>query len=308
MADALKEAPLKTKNGVKETAALKMLDEFDVNKKYVFELAERVMPRDKPVINVRTNRIEPDPEFPPYRNLILTSQIVWNGSRTNIRYYDGCESIFVSEQPKEKDTVDQLIQQSKKRAFLKGKLIVEGYDKMLLFYLNICSWNGESKFRTNTANAIFISVNPDKKATVDTEKMDNIEKALDLAKAASESKMLIHANYLGIATIDFDSGNDLSPKEIRSAYRKYALANADDFISSYGNKSIEIKYYIDKALLNGIIDNKLNPNQAVWSKSGSIICDVSGLISVDAISERLFEFSQSDEGEEFLIQLKAIYS
>jgi len=33
---------------------------------------------------------------------------------------------------------------------------------------------------------------------------------------------------------------------------------------------------------------------------------VSGLKTNEALSQRLFEFSQSEDGEEFLIQLKAI--
>lgn len=321
MADALtKEAPLtqkvkevtlfgvKVKEGTNEFKYLSQVDDYDTSKKYVFQLADVVAEREKPVIDARTSRPIPHRQFIPYRNLVLSSQIVWNGSRTHIRYYDGCETIFTTAQPKEKDVIDQLIQQSKRRHFQDGKLVVDGYEKMLLLFLNICSTNGESPFRVKAANGVFIPVNPDAIATVETEKMDNIEKALELAKEASEEKMRIHANYLGIATKDYDSGNDLSVKEIRATYRKYALAHAVDFIKSYGNKSIEVKYYIDKALLDGTINNKLNPNMAAWKKSNSQICDISGLISNEAISERLFEFSQSEAGEEFLVQLKAIYN
>ncbi|WP_205105344.1 hypothetical protein, partial [Sutterella massiliensis] len=86
--------------------------------------------------------------FKPLQNLVMTSQIVWNNGRVGIRYYDGCESIFVSQQPKEKDVIDQLIQTTRKRNFLNGKMIVEGYEKQLLLYLSICSWNSDSMFRT----------------------------------------------------------------------------------------------------------------------------------------------------------------
>ena len=82
--------------------------------------------------------------------------------------------------------------------------------------------------------------------------------------------------------------------------------DAQSFLSSYGNTSLEIKYYIDKALSAGIIANKDNPNKANWSKSGNVICDISGLRSPEAIANRLFEFSQTEEGEEFKLQLIAI--
>jgi len=174
--------------------------------------------------------------------------------------------------------------------------------------MTIASWNVESPFRTRTANGIFLSTNPDKKATAETVKMDKIEEALKLAKEATEVKMLIHSAFLGISTTDYVSGNDLTPKEIRAEYRKYAMENAVDFINSYGNKSIEVKYYIDKALLDGNINNKMNKNKAAWGNSNNPICDISGLTSSEAISERLFEFSQTEEGAEFVIQLKAIYN
>ncbi len=89
-------------------------------------------------------------------------------------------------------------------------------------------------------------------------------------------------------------------------YRKEASRNPKAFIESYGNKTLEVKYYIDKALLNGTINNKFNPNKATWGKSNTVICDISGLTSSEAISQRLFEFSQTPEGEEFVLQLKAV--
>ncbi len=305
MANALKEAPLKKVNGDKEQAALDM--EFDVAKKYVFTLAARNLEREKPVMDGLTGKPIPHEEFKPFQNLVMTSQIVWNKARVGIRYYDGCESIFISEQPKEKDLIDQLIQQTKRRHFLKGKLIVEGYEKMLLMFLFICGWNTESGFRTNTANDIFYPENPDKKADAEATMLDEQEAALRYAKEATETKMLIHASFLGIPTTDYHSGNDLSPKAMRTEYRKAALRDPKKFIESYGNTKIEVKYYIDKALIDRTINNKMNVNKVAW-KSGTEICDISGLRSNEAIADKLFEYSQTEEGAEFTVQLKALYS
>jgi len=285
-----------------------LIQEYDPKKRYVFELAAKNLDLGLPVINMRTNRAEPHKEYKPFQNLVFTSQIVWNNGRVGIRYYDGCESIFISQQPKEKDVIDQLIKQTRRRNFIDGKLVVDGYERMLLMYLNLCSWNADSPFRTQTANEIFIPKNADKIATEETKRMDTIEEALQLAKDATDTKMYIHADYLGIPLKDYDSQNDLSTKEVRALYRKRALQDADNFIESYGNKSLEIKYYINKALMEKVISNRLNPNKAIWDKSGNEICDISGLKSNEAISERLFEYSQVEEGEEFLVQLKAIYN
>lgn len=282
--------------------------EYDRNKKYVFTLASRTTPKRFPTFNMRTHRPEPHKDFKPFQNLVMSSQIVWNGSRVNIRYYDGCESIFQSHQPKEKDVIDQLKQQTKRRNFLEGKLIVDGYDTLLLMYLNICSWNVESPFRTNTATGIFLPENSDRKADADTRRMDLMDEALALAKSADYNKMIMHSNYLGISMIDYHSGNAKTEKEIRVAYRDRALNDAANFISSYGDRSIELKYYIDKALLDGKINNKVNPNKAAWGNSNNPICDISGLKSNEAIGQKLYEFSQLEEGQEFAVQLKAIYN
>ena len=315
MANALKEAPLKKEQEFVEIGGQKLVkdsneyraltQEFDPQKKYVFQLAAENMVTEKPVIDARTNRPLPHKKYKPYQNLIMTSQIVWKNGRVGIRYYDGCESIFVSDQPKEKDVIDQLIQQTRRRNFLDGKLVIEGYEKMLLLYLNICSWNTDSIFRTSTANGIFTPQNADKIATVESERLDMIEEAMGYARKASTQKMLIHSAYLGIPTTDYDSGNDLTEKQIRTEYRKAASANPKLFIESYGNKGLEVKYFIDQALLKGTINNKVNVNKAAWS-TGTVICDISGLKSNEAISQALFEFSKTEEGEEFVIQLRAI--
>lgn len=304
MANAVTTAPLKRDNGEKERDAL--AQEFDTTKKYVFQLAVESMELDKPVIDARNNRALPHKPHKPYQNLIMTSQIVWNGGRIGIRYYDGCESIFISEQPKEKDVVDQLIQQTKRRGFNEGKLIVEGFDRMLLLYLSVCSWNTESPFRTSTANGIFFAANADKRATRESDRLDKMEEAMKYAREATLTKMKVHSAYLGIALSDYDSGNELSEKELRTAYRKEASRDPQRFIESYGNKTLEIKHYIDQALQKGTIHNKFNPNKATWGTSNNVICDVSGLKSPEALSQRLFEFSQTDDGSDFLIQLKAI--
>lgn len=279
---------------------------FDPLKKYMFELVSENPEREFPVIDMRTKRPAPHTRFKPYQSMVFTSQVVWNGQRRMIRYYDGCGTIFADKQPKDKETLEQLIKQSTKRQFLDGKFGCYGDDRMLLLYLNICSWNVESPFRTRTADGIFKSVNPDVAARAESAKLDETETALKYAKEATEIKMRIHANYLGIPTVDFDSGNELTEAEIRTEYRKEALRNSASFIESYGNRSIEVKYFIEKALEGGIISNKFNPNKATWGGSNTEICDISGLKSSEAIAQRLYEFSQSEEGEEFVIQLKAV--
>lgn len=290
-----------------EAAYLAM--EFDPQKKYMFELAVQNAERELPVIEVdgQKSRAIPTERYKPYQNIVLTSQVIWKGQRRILRYYDGCSSIFADEQPKDKAEIDQFIKVTQPRAFLKGKFGAYGDEKMLLLYMMVCSWNEESPFRTRSANVIFKASDTVKVASAESKKLDETERALQLAKDASRTKMIIHAAFLGIETEDFDSGNPLTDAEIRTKYRRRALQDASYFIDSYGNKSIETKYYINQALIKGIITNKFNPNKATW-QNGKEICDISGLRSNDAIGEKVFEFSQLEDGQEFQIQLKALFS
>lgn len=285
-----------------------LAQEFSPNKKYMFQLAEENLQRELPVLNMRTNRPVPHQKFKPFQNIVLTSQIVWEGQRRGIRYYDGCTTIFIDEQPKDKETVDQLIKQTQRRNFLDGKFGCHGDERMLLLYLNICSWNAESTFRTRSANAIFVPVNVEKKATAESDRLDKTEEALKLAKEASEMKMKIHASYIGIPVVDYDSGNELTEKEIRAEYRKEALNNPIQFIKDYGDKSLEAKFYIEEALKQKLISTSFNPNKATWGKNNTVICDISGLRTPEAITEKLLEFSQLEDGAEFAIQLKSLFN
>lgn len=290
-----------------EAAYLEM--KFDPQKKYMFELAVQNAEREMPVIEVdgQKSRAIPTDKYKPYQNIVLTSQVIWKGQRRICRYYDGCSSIFADEQPRDDKEITQFIKVTQPRAFLKGKFGAYGDEKMLLLYLMICSWNEESPFRTRSANVIFKASDTVKIASAESKKLDETERALQLAKDASRTKMVIHAAFLGIETEDFDSGNPLTDAEIRTKYRRRALQDAAYFIESYGNKSIEVKYYINQALIKGLITNKFNPNKATW-QNGKEICDISGLKSNDAIGEKIFEFSQLEDGQEFVIQLRALFS
>lgn len=299
-------APLK--KWQKEDEYLEM--EFDVSKKYMFQLATENPKRELPVIGMIGQQAvqEPHKKFKPFQNLVFTSQIVWKGQRRMIRYYDGCTTIFVDEQPKDREEIKEFIAQTRRRDFLNGKFGAYGDERMLLLYMMICSWNAESPFRTRSADAIFVPVDNVKTSKAEELKIEEQEQALKLAKEASKTKMMIHANYLGIPFMDYDSGNEYGEDEIRVEYRKAALRDASGFIESYGNKAIEMKYYINKALEQGLISNKFNPNKATWAKSNSEICDISGLRSNESIAEKLFEFSQLEDGAEFQIQLKALFN
>lgn len=337
MADALQEvAPLKKRKAAVKTETVPVIDdkkvildggeevekgskehialtqEFDSNKNYVFQLANENLVRELPVIMVsqdrRINRPEPHKKFKPWQNIVFSSQIVWKNQRRNIRYYDGCGTIFQDKQPKEKEMIEMLIRQTQQRAFIDGKIIITGDERQLLLFMFMCSWNVGSPFRTRTADGIFLALDKTKEAGKTASKIDKMMEALRTSKEATDTKMLIHANFLGIPETDWDSNNPLSIQETRTLYMEEASKDPFGFLESYGNKAIEVKYYINKALLDGTINTKFNSNKAVWGSANTEICDISGLRSHEAIAEKLLEFSQLEAGFEFSTQIRNLYN
>jgi hypothetical protein len=289
------------------------IDDDDMTRKYVYVLARK---NDElgMVFNGRTNKPIKEKLYPPYRNLLTTCFINWDGSdgkprgKRLLRYYDGCTTLFADEQPQDKDLIELYLKQTQPRRFLNGFLEIYGYERMLKKYMDMTGYNVESDFRTHVAPAIFILQDAESDSLITIDEMDLLDKALQYAKEATDTKMVIHSRYLGVAEYDLMSGNKLSMKALRANYRKFAKENAKLFADSFQDNSIETKYLIQQALNDGKINTTNFPNKAVWENSGVEICEISGLKSISAISEKIFEETQSsDVAEEFVIQIKALY-
>lgn len=290
----------------------------DINTRYAYVLSQKNDVRGK-VYDENGNKREEQP-YKPYLNLLLRSSIVWDGSvdpfskkprakgRHQIRYYDGCTTLFVDEQPREKEVIDQLLSATRQLSFAYGFLFVYGYDSLLKIYLDWCSYNEDSPYRIPKSNAIFKAVNTEKQSKEEELKLELEDEVREMAKNATPKKMRIHAKYLGIPFEDSVTMQPLSDKAIRIEYRKAANSNPDHFKKSFNDKTIEISTWISEAIMTGQISTGVIPNSAVWTKGNTIICNTSGLKAHNLIVEKLVEFSQIEEGFDFLTQLKALYN
>jgi hypothetical protein len=178
---------------------------------------------------------------------------------------------------------------------------------MLKKYLDMASYNENSPYRIPNIRAKYRMVDIEKIGEMENEKLDALETALRYAKENSYQKMVIHASYLGISAIDLQTQTKLSEKSLRSLYRKVASEDPNKFIESYTDRSIEIKYWVEKSLENGTISTSIIPNMACWGSQGTPICDISGIRTPTGVTDKLVEFSQLAEGEEFALQLQALY-
>lgn len=290
----------------------------DINTRYAYVLAEKNEERGRVYDEFGNKRAEI--EYKPSLNVLMLSSIVWDGSkdpfsgnprakgRHQIRYYDGCTTLFVDDQPKEKATIDQLISSSRQLEFVHGYLFIYGYDTLLKMYLDWCSYNADSIYRIPNATAKFKNVNTEKQMLIEADLLEQEDIARDLAKNADPKKMRIHAKYLGIPLVDHITDQPLSVTAIRTEYRKYAKANPKHFNKSYNDKSVELNTWVTEALNTGQISTSIIPNKAIWAKGNTEICDLSGLRAQNLVIDKIVEFSLTDEGNDTLAQLKALYS
>jgi hypothetical protein len=290
----------------------------NINTRYAYVLAQENEVRGK-VYDENGNKRE-EVKYKPCLNLLTKSSIVWPGGkdpfsgkerakgRHQIRYYDGCTTLFVDDQPREKDIIDQLLSASRELTFDFGYLFVYGYDSLLKLYMDWCSYNEESPYRIPNFKAIFKSVNTEKESKKEAGLLEIEDEARELAKKAEFKKMRIHAKYLGVPDTDNITMQPLTETAIRVEYRKAAKANPINFIKSYNDKTIEISTWAKEALNTGQISTNIIPNQAVWAKGNTVICSIDGLKAQDLIVEKLVEFSQTEDGGDFLAQLKVLYN
>ena len=291
--------------------------EWDLNTKYAYVL---------PVKNVKKNNVydengrpRQEPEYKPRMNLLTRSSILWNGGtdpwsgqprakgRYPIRYYDGCTTLFIDDQPKDRETLEQFTKQTRELFFLNGYLYCFGYDVMLKQYLDWASWNGESPYRVPTIEIQYIPVDSEKVAKMESDNLDKMEEALMLARKSDVKKMKSHGKFLGISPEDYVTNIPISDEAYRTEYRKKAKENAKYFVDTYNDKSVQVTTWVEQALETGEISTTIIPNKAVWAKKGSEICDMSGIKSKEGQLNKLVEFSKTDDGEEFYAQLEGIY-
>lgn len=301
-----------------ETKKIVQVEELvldDLNTKYVYVLALKNEPRGR-VFDADGMPIK-DQEYPGRRNLLLRSSIIWPGGKDPfsgkerqrgkhlIRYYDGCTTLFIDDQPKEKETIDILVASTRELHFIRGFLDIYGYEAILKMYMDWCSWNAESPYRVAKVDAVFMMMDGEKQRRLEAEAMNMEDDATEYAKKASVKHMRIHAKFLDIADIDLKTSQPLSDASLRTEYRKAAKSNPAFFIRTYNDKTIHIKHWIEEALKTGQISTTIIPNKAVWSERGVEICDISGLKSKEGILNKLIEFSQLKEGAEFKEHLEA---
>lgn len=260
--------------------------------------------KDNPLVR------EDTPPYPPYKRFPNTDIISWNfgtedkpdwGERA-IRYLPGYQSIFVDEQEAGgKEIPEQVLANAPRFEIIDGDIRVRATEKTKIQFLDYCNRNEDSPYRTGKVTPEFKRYSEEKEIDEKALRQELVESALEKAFSATDEQMAFHAKYLGIRMIDAATSASRTLKAIKTDYRQAAIDNPTEFIKTFDDPDLKIKYLIEKAIEDNIISLSLVPGKATWTGSKEEICETLGETAVEA----LFIFSQNGkDGEAFARKLK----
>lgn len=287
------------------------------SKRHVYFLVEK-NPEVNNTFDLKTNRLIPTPQYRPSTTVPTTSTIVWPGGKDPfgderpkgvhlIRYYVGCTNLFVDKQPKDKDVIEALLRNSGNHVeFIGGRHDVYDFDVMKKMFMDLASYNADSKYRNPRVRAIYKGYDEVREKQNQGDLLKLKRKALNLAADASEKQLAFHAKFLGIPFINYDTQDKRDTASIRIDYEAIAESDPQRFIDTYGDKALRSKYWIQEALDSGLISTSLLPGSSVWTKNKTTICNVGDANDEEALGI-MINYATSTEGKKFYDELEKIF-
>lgn len=252
------------------------------------------------------------PPYPPYKRFPNTDIISWNfgteekpdwGERA-IRYLPGYQSIFVDEQEANgKEIPEQVLANAPRFEIIDGEIRVRVNEKTKIQFLDYCNRNEDSPYRTGKTIPIFKRYSEEREIDDKAKMQELVEAALEKAFSASDEQIAFHAKYLGIRMIDAATNASRTLKAIKTDYRQAAIDNPKEFIRTFDDPDLKLKYLIEKAVDDNVISLTLIPGKAVWTGSKEEICPIeSGELAIEALFN--FGLNSTKEGEAMVRRLK----
>lgn len=246
------------------------------------------------------------PLYPPYKRFPNYDIIRWNFGTENepewgermIRFLPGFGSIFVDEQEKGgREIPDSVLNNPNSRfEIIDGLIKVRPHEKTKIQFLDYCNRNVDSPYRTGKIQGIFEKYSEEKAVQKKSENLSRQREAIGKAFKADERQIAFHAKYLGIALLDYVDGATRTFEAVKTDYEQFALDDPETFLNTFDDSDIRLRYYIEIAIEDGVINLKSKNNWAVWGATKEDICEIpSGTTATDA----LFNFSALKAGEHF---------
>lgn len=262
-------------------------------------------------LSVRNNKLRDDtPPYPPYIRFPNVDIISWNfGTEKEpdwreraIRYLPGYQSIFVDEQEANGRVIpEQVIINAPRFEIVEGEIKVRPNEHTKIKFLDLCNRNVNSPNRTGRAEAIFEEYSEENVVKQKSDKLKQQREAITLAANATNEQIAFHAKYLGISIIDHVTQATRTLEAIKADYEESALANPEKFTETFNDPDLKIKWLIENAIDNNLINLTLVPGKAVWFGSKEEICELpAGTFPTEA----LFDFSKTEKGEAMAKRLR----
>jgi len=275
---------------MKEHATIGDFKSGDYHEKlFLFHLAQR-----KPQA-VFTKHDGTPVHYPKRRfvNLIDTIYDKKSGMRRNIKYVEGCTSIFVDEQDKETDGKKGLY----RTLFKHGKYIVMGNNPKLIEFMMITNFNANNPDRDTSVIPLFSFVDQKKKFKAIMKKEESEQDAVQWCNKAPFKEVLRYARVLmakDVETMDSD--------EIRYNMKRFAKARPERFMSDRKVPRIIRKSHILEAIDKEILFMNESTRSIAWQSSQNIpiITAPVGVDTVDHFVQTTFTL----EGERVYNALK----
>jgi|ERR1700760_651743 len=262
----------------------------------------------------RNDKLREDtPLYPPYKRFPNTDLIRWNygtekepdwGERA-IRWLPNYNTIFVDEQEKGNRPIDPKVLDNPNLRFeiINGDISVRPHERMKLLFLDYCNRNVDSPYKTGRVQGIFARYSEEKRVEDLKSKQEKQKIAMEKAFSADEAQVAFHAKYLGISTIDPQTGGTRTYDAILTDYRQVAMDEPKRFIETFDDEDLKLKYKIETALESNSINLNLIPGKAIFTATKEEICDVPVSQDIKYVVDSLFIFSQKKEGANLVKKL-----
>lgn len=245
-----------------------------------------------------------EPDYPPSREFPNRDIITWNwgtaerpdwGERV-IRWLPGEQSIFVDEQEKNGRIIPETHLNNPKHKFeiLQGEIKVRPHEKTKIQFLDICNRNINSQHRTGRIAAVFSRYSEANRIEAMAQKQEKQKEAIAKAFAATDAQIVFQAKYFGIPMTDAATTASRSREAIIAEYRQIAIDRPDDFLTTFDDDDLKMKFYIEKALEDNYISLSLVPGKAILTGSKEEICEIE---NPSAPADSIFKYIVGPKGE-----------
>jgi hypothetical protein len=226
-------------------------------------------------------------------NLIDTIYDKNKGMRRNIKYVEGCTSIFVDEQDKETDGKARMY----RTEFKHGKYLVLGNNPKLIEFMMITNFNGSNPDRDTGVIPLFNFVDQKKKFKEIMKKEEFEQDAVHWCNKAPFQEVLRYARVLLAKQVD-----SMDSDEIRYNMKQFAKARPERFMSDKKVPRIIRKSHILEAIDKEILFINEATRSISWQNSQNIPI-VTAPVGVDAV-DHFVQTSFTLEGEKIYNAIK----